>query len=85
MRVIATLLTTAHCSLCDQAKEILGRLEHEQAVAVEIIDVHSVTGQELAARSGMAFPPALLLDGEPFSYGRLSERKLRRELARRRG
>jgi hypothetical protein len=31
----------------------------------------------------MAFPPAVLIDGEPFSYGRLSERKLRRDLARR--
>ncbi|MGH9119880.1 MAG: hypothetical protein ACRD0A_19005 [Acidimicrobiales bacterium] len=36
----------------------------------------------MAAAAGMAFPPGVLLDGEPFSYGRLSERKLRRELAR---
>jgi hypothetical protein len=30
------------------------------------------------------FPPAVFLGGEPFSYGRVSERKLRRELDRRR-
>lgn len=30
------------------------------------------------------FAPGLLVDGEPFSYGRVSERKLRRTLARRR-
>jgi hypothetical protein len=30
------------------------------------------------------FPPGVFLNGEPFSYGRLSERKLRRELDRRR-
>ncbi len=29
------------------------------------------------------FPPGLFLDGEPFSYGRPSERKLRKVLARR--
>lgn len=31
------------------------------------------------------FPPGIFLDGEPFSYGRPSERKLRRELERRLG
>jgi len=30
----------------------------------------------------MAFPPAVFVDGQPFSYGRLSERKLRRTLDR---
>ncbi len=30
-------------------------------------------------------PSHMLIDGEPFSYGRLSERKLRRELDRRLG
>ena len=84
MTVTATLLTTPHCSLCDQAKEVLGRLESEGELEVEVVDLHSAEGEALAMRSGMAFPPGLLLDGEGFCYGRLSERKLRRELARRR-
>jgi hypothetical protein len=29
------------------------------------------------------FAPGILVDGEPFGYGRLSEKKLRRELTRR--
>jgi len=29
------------------------------------------------------FAPGVLLDGKPFGYGRLSERKLRRALAQR--
>ena len=78
----ATLLTTAHCSLCEQAEGVLRRLQSEGAVEMETVDLASPEGQRLAAVSGMAFPPALLLDGQPFSYGRLSERKLRRELAR---
>ncbi len=77
----ATLLTKADCALCDQAKAVLERLANEGALDVDLVDLHSPEGQELAVSAGMAFPPGLLLDGEPFSYGRLSERKLRRELA----
>ena len=78
----ATLLTTAHCSLCEQAKGVLQRLQNEGALELETVDLASPEGQSLAEMSGMAFPPALLLDGQPFSYGRLSERKLRKELTR---
>ena len=37
----------------------------------------------LAVHSGLLFPPGIFLDGEPFSYGRPSERRLRREIERR--
>lgn len=79
----ATLLTRADCSLCEQAKEVLTRLVSEGLLEVELVDLHTPEGERLAVASGMAFPPGLLLDGEPFGYGRLSERKLRRELTRR--
>ena len=77
-----TLLTKADCSLCDQAKTTLEKVRHDYQLAVEVIGLESPQGQELAARSGMAFPPAVFVDGQPFSYGRLSERKLRRTLDR---
>lgn len=79
----ATLLTKSDCALCDQAKGVLQRLSDDGALNVELVDLHSPEGEELAVAAGMAFPPGLLLDGQPFSYGRLSERKLRRELAQR--
>ena len=75
-----TLLTKTDCGLCEQAKEVLGRLGGEFDLIVETVDATSEEGRVLAERAGMAFPPAVLLDGEPFSYGRLSERKLRRML-----
>ena len=78
-----TLLTQEHCAFCDQAKDILAHVAQEYACSVALVDVASPEGQALATRSGMLFPPGILLDGEPFSYGRLSERKLRRELDRR--
>lgn len=77
------LLTQDHCGFCEQAKDILERLSREYCLAVSTLDMHSPEGQELVLRGGLLFPPGILIEGEPFSYGRLSERKLRRELDRR--
>lgn len=79
------LLTQEHCGFCEQARDILGQLSHEYWLSVSTLDIGSPEGQRLAAQGGLLFPPGLLIDGEPFSYGRLSERKLRRELDRRQG
>ncbi len=75
-----TLLTTTSCALCEQAKGVLTDLARDFPLDVEEIDAGSDEGRVIAERAGIAFPPGVLLDGEPFSYGRLSERKLRRAL-----
>ncbi len=80
----AVLLTQAACRLCDQAKETLDRLALEYGLSVATVDLGSPEGEALAEQGGIMFPPGVFLGGEPFSYGRLSERKLRRELERRR-
>lgn len=81
-----TLLTQDQCGLCDQAKAVLRRIQNDPAVAVRVdvleVDLASAEGQRLGADAGVLFAPAVLLDGEPFAHGRLSERKLRRALAR---
>ena len=78
-----TLLTQEECAFCDQAKAILARLATEYPLAVTMVDIASPRGQALATSGGVLFPPGILLDGQPFSYGRPSERRLRRELERR--
>lgn len=78
-----TLLTKPDCDLCDHAKEVLARIGTDHAIDVETVELESDRGRALAMTSGMAFPPAVFVDGEPFSYGRLSERKLRTALGRR--
>lgn len=83
MSLEITLLTQPDCGLCDHAKQVLARLAGEFSYQVREVDLTTAEGQALGARAGMAFPPAVLLDGEPFAFGRLSERRLRRELARR--
>lgn len=74
-------MTTDGCHFCEQAKGVLGRLEGEFQLDVRELRLESDEGQKLAERSGALFPPVVFLDGEPFSYGRLSERKLRKALA----
>ena len=78
-----TLLTQPACSLCDQAKTVLTALQREGLVTVREVDLTGTAGRDLAVRHGVLFAPGVLVDGQPFSYGRLSEKKLRRHLARR--
>ncbi len=75
-----TLLTQDACSLCHHAKDVLARVGHDLPLEVEEIDRTSLQGRELATRSGVLFAPGVLLDGSPFAFGRLSERKLRKHL-----
>lgn len=77
-----TLLTQADCALCEHAKGVLARASVEYPLSVVEVDLTSERGMELAARAGVIFAPGVLLDGRPFAFGRLSERKLRRELTR---
>lgn len=74
------LLTQENCGFCAQAKELLDRLSGEYELSVTTLDLNSPEGQALAMRGGVLFPPGIFIDGEPFSYGRPSERKLRREI-----
>ena len=77
------LLTQEGCAFCDQAQTILARLAGEYPITVRSIDVNTPDGERMALAAGVLFPPGILLDGEPFSYGRPSERKLRRALHKR--
>jgi thiol-disulfide isomerase/thioredoxin len=78
-----TLLTQAQCGFCEQAQETLERLAREVPLTLTYVNLASVEGHQLALRYGVIFAPGVLLDGAFFSYGRLSERKLRRALVAR--
>ena len=85
MTIDVVVLTQADCGFGDHADEVLARCARDFPLAVSTLDLHSPEGQEMGRRGGIMFPPGIFLDGEPFAYGRLSERKLRRELRRRIG
>ena len=83
MTVDVLLLTQDHCRLCEHAKQVLARVAADYPLEVTALDLASPAVRELATLGGIRFPPGLFLDGEPFSYGRVSERRLRREIVRR--
>lgn len=76
-----TLLTSADCLMCDRAKQVLADVGRNHRIKVEEIRLDTERGRRLAVEHGVLFAPGVLLDGRVFSYGRLSERKLRKALA----
>lgn len=78
-----TLLTQQSCGPCERAKAILAGLTDEYDLTITEVSLDSEQGRELAMRHGVVFAPGVLIDSAMFSYGRLSERKLRRQLERR--
>jgi glutaredoxin len=78
-----TLLTQESCSYCDQAKGLLERLTPEFRLSVTEVPLDSPDGTELAVRLGVMFAPGIVVDGKLLSYGRPSERRLRRDLRKR--
>lgn len=79
------MLTQENCAFCDEAKEVLDRLSADYPISVNTLDLATPEGQRLAWQGGVMFPPGILLSGEAFSYGRPSEKRLRREFERRLG
>lgn len=75
-----TILTQPSCVFCEQAFEILNRLAAQYSLEIQEVPLESGEGRTLAIAHGVMFAPAILLDGKLFSYGRLSEKKLRKKL-----
>lgn len=76
-----TLLTQADCMFCEQAKQVLSEVGADHEFTVTEIGLDTDRGRELALSAGVMFAPGVLIDGKPFSYGRLSTRKLRKALS----
>ena len=75
-----TLLTQEDCGYCEHAKQVLARVGEDHPIKITEIGIRGEQGRDLAARAGVMFAPGLLVDGRPFGYGRISERRLRRTL-----
>ncbi len=61
---------------------MLARVGADHPLEVTEIDITGEEGRALAVRAGVVFAPGVLVDGRPFGYGRISERRLRRTLQR---
>lgn len=78
--IAVTLLTSEDCLMCQYAKKVLADVGRDHLLDVEEVALDTERGRRLAAEHGVLFAPGVLLDGQAFAYGRLSERKLRRAL-----
>lgn len=78
-----TLLTQQDCTLCDHAKDVLARVAADHPLRLTEISLATDEGRRLAAGAGVLFAPGVLIEGQPYAHGRLSERKLRRTLSTR--
>lgn len=74
------VLTQEDCAFCDHAQEVLARLRDEFALEITTLEMNSDEGEQLAAEGGILFPPGIFVGERAFSFGRVSERKLRRHL-----
>jgi glutaredoxin len=72
------LVTGGDCHFCDRAREVFAAL----GVAVREIGIDTDEARELAATGiPLAFLPVLTDGHRVIAYGRLSEKRLRKELA----
>ena len=78
------LLVGPHCPLCEHAASVLERVGRDAPLRVRTLSWDDGDARALRERDGVPFPPALYVDGAYWAYGRLSERWMRKRLARRR-
>ncbi len=76
-----TLVTAADCHLCAHARTVASRLAAEFKVEIGELAWESPEA-DIVRRDGVPFPPALYVGDELLGYGRISEGRVRRRLAR---
>ncbi len=78
-----TFVTSEGCGFCSQAAALLEELGRRYPLQVEEIALHTTRGADIVRRCRAPFPPVVLVDGEYHGHGRISPRKLTRDLERR--
>jgi hypothetical protein len=74
------LITSEACHLCEMAKESLTELSVEYPMQIRTVDILDPEGLRLIRDSRAPFPPVLFVNGALHGYGRVSSRRLRRQL-----
>lgn len=74
------LVTSESCHLCEKAKDALAELSQDYPLQVRTVDIMDPLGSRLARETRAPFPPLLFVNGELHGHGRLSPRRLQRQL-----
>jgi hypothetical protein len=75
-KMIVTVVHSAACHFCDDAQSVLDDLAQTYPLMIDLVDIRTGAGQELIGLHRPPMTPLVLVDGEFFSFGRLSRRKL---------
>jgi hypothetical protein len=75
-----TLITAVDCHLCENARRVLASIDGQIPLIVSEVPWDSDLGRRLVIRDGVAFPPAVYVNGSLAGYGRISEGALRKRL-----
>ena len=75
------LLTSTDCHLCEHGKQVLAQLAGEGLLSWRALDDHSPEGRALAQEAPPLRPVLFDDGGRVLAYGRLSARRLRKQLA----
>ncbi len=70
------------CHLCEDAIEALDELGREFPLRVRVVQLETPEGRAIMAKHRAGLSPAVVIEGELFSSGRLPRKKLRRMLER---
>lgn len=81
-RLGVTFVTAPGCHLCERGREVLAELAKRYPLDIREIALTSPAGRRALAASRAPFPPVVLVGGEPVAHGRLSRRRLARDLDR---
>jgi glutaredoxin len=77
-----TLLVTTGCHFCEDARDELTTRADRGDLKLNVVSIESEQGRALQATHRPSMFPLVLLDGQPFSIGRLPRKKLDHALAR---
>jgi len=77
----ATVLVTTGCHYCEDARGELSTRAERGELELIVVPVESEQGQALQAAHRPGMFPLVLLNGQPFSIGRLPRKKLDHALA----
>lgn len=81
MSYSVTLVTSPGCHYCGHAREVLERVAADVSLEIVEVDHASPDGAAAQQRWRAPYPPLVLIEGQLFGYGRISERKLRKALS----
>ena len=82
LTLTVTLPVTTGCNYCEDARGELAARADLGELELNVVSIDSEQGRALQATHRPSMFPLTLVDGKPFSVGRLPRRKLDRALAR---